>query len=227
MEQDKITGQTSLLLSFVAGFCDTVTFVAAGELFSAHVTGNFIVFAYDIIRQSDTHAWQKLITFPLFIVSVMIGGRIARRWTNIYTLLILQATLLVIAGLMALGIKNAADQTQWYIQIIAMIVVVAMAFQNTFGKLNPKASFGLTTVMTGNVTQASLDFVKAMGGKPFDTDAWTSLKKQLVLILGFLFGCIGGALCGKTIGMLSVAIPGVIMALWLLKNRMAAGNPIK
>jgi uncharacterized membrane protein YoaK (UPF0700 family) len=34
----------------VADFCDTVTFVAAGKLFSAHVTDNFIVFAYDIIN---------------------------------------------------------------------------------------------------------------------------------------------------------------------------------
>jgi hypothetical protein len=34
---------STMMLAGVAGFCDTVTFVAADELFSAHVTGNFTI----------------------------------------------------------------------------------------------------------------------------------------------------------------------------------------
>jgi uncharacterized membrane protein YoaK (UPF0700 family) len=79
MEQEKSLVTITLLLSFVAGFCDTVTFVAAGELFSAHVTGNFIVFAYDVIRHADVTGWQKLITFPVFIISVMTGEPLAAK----------------------------------------------------------------------------------------------------------------------------------------------------
>ena len=38
-----------------------------------------------------------------------------------------------------------------------MLTVFALALQNTFGRLFPKETHGPTTMMTGNVTQASLD----------------------------------------------------------------------
>jgi uncharacterized membrane protein YoaK (UPF0700 family) len=218
MEQEKIVKITSLLLSFVAGFCDTVTFVAAGNLFSAHVTGNFIVFAYDIIKQPDPGAWQKLIAFPVFILAVIIGGCISRKWTNMYTLLILEGVLLLISGFMALALKNVNDTTQWQVLLIAMIIVVALGFQNTFGKLFNKATYGLTTVMTGNVTQVSLDFIKVVTVKPFDAEAWGGLKKQSFLIFGFLLGCLLGALTAAKIGLCAVIVPGFILLLWLFKN---------
>ena len=67
----------SVLLTLVAGFCDTVTFVAADSLFSAHVTGNFIVFAYDIVHEVDAHAWSKLVSFPVFVAAVAAGRLVA------------------------------------------------------------------------------------------------------------------------------------------------------
>lgn len=217
MEQEKVVRITSLLLSFVAGFCDTVTFVAAGELFSAHVTGNFIVFAYDIIKHANAGAWQKLITFPVFILAVMIGGRLSRKWPNTYLLLILEGILLLISGLMALVINNTDDSAQWPVLLIAMIIVVALGFQNTFGKLFNKATYGLTTIMTGNVTQASLDFIKVLAARPFDVEAWGSLKKLLILISGFLFGCLFGALIAAKVGLCAVILPGFILLFWLFK----------
>ncbi len=64
----------SLLLTFVAGYCDTVTFLAANEVFSAHVTGNFILLAHDVVHRSDGETWTKLLTFPVFVAAVMAGG---------------------------------------------------------------------------------------------------------------------------------------------------------
>jgi uncharacterized membrane protein YoaK (UPF0700 family) len=66
----------TILLSAVAGFCDTVTFVAAGSTFSAHVTGNFIVFAYQVIKGSDPQAWIKLLSFPVFVATSITGWQI-------------------------------------------------------------------------------------------------------------------------------------------------------
>ena len=48
MSINKIT-ITSSILSFVAGYADTSTFVRADRLFSAHITGNLVVLVYDII----------------------------------------------------------------------------------------------------------------------------------------------------------------------------------
>jgi uncharacterized membrane protein YoaK (UPF0700 family) len=115
METEKFIRNTTLLLCFAAGFCDTLTFVAAGEIFSAHVTGNFIVFAYDLIKHIDTHGWQKLMTFPIFVLAVMLGGRIARRSANMYTLLVLESLLLLIVS----GILSAALLQKWSGQWLA------------------------------------------------------------------------------------------------------------
>jgi uncharacterized membrane protein YoaK (UPF0700 family) len=124
----------------------------------------------------------------------MIGGFISRKSTNRYTLLILEGVLLLISRFMALALNNVNNTAQWQVLLIAMIIVVALGFQNTFGKLFNKATYGLTTVMTGNVTQASLDFIKVATLKPFDAEAWGGLKKQSFLIFGFLYGCLLGAL---------------------------------
>src|SRR3954454_24904566 len=101
MEQKNDLLSLSLLLAFIAGFCDTVTFVSADELFSAHVTGNFVVFAYDVIKRADSHAWTKLLTFPLFILSVIIGARISRKTTNKYALLKIEGVMWTISRLLA------------------------------------------------------------------------------------------------------------------------------
>ena len=68
---------TTLLLAFVAGFCDAATFTAADQLFSAHVTGNFIVFAYDLVKGADTQTWTKLVAFPVYIAAVAAAGWMA------------------------------------------------------------------------------------------------------------------------------------------------------
>src|SRR3984957_8492040 len=65
-----------LLLTLVASLCDASTFVGAGRLFSAHVTGNFIVLAYDLVRGTDRHEWSKLLAFPMFFVAVMIAAKV-------------------------------------------------------------------------------------------------------------------------------------------------------
>ena len=146
----------TLLLSAVAGYCDTVTFLSAGSVFSAHVTGNFIVFAYQVIKGSDTQAWIKLLTFPVFVISVIVGGRIGLEAGRRYRLLLLEGFLLLVAGVSAV-LFRLYDPAAWSSYLVVMIVVFAMGLQNAFGKLYGKETYGPTTMMTGNVTQASLD----------------------------------------------------------------------
>ncbi len=62
----------SLILAFVAGFVDTATFVGADGIFSAHVTGNFVLFAAALIRGLSGRDYLKLVSFPVFVVAVII-----------------------------------------------------------------------------------------------------------------------------------------------------------
>ena len=84
----------TLLLSSIAGYCDTATFVAADHIFSAHVTGNFIFFAYQLVNHADAYSWIKLITLPVFIISVIFGGWIVSKTSDRYLLLLSEGALL-------------------------------------------------------------------------------------------------------------------------------------
>lgn len=219
MEQPKNIWYITLLLTCIAGFCDTLTFVAADTLFSAHVTGNFIVFAYQIINGNDIYAWIKLLTFPIFIISVIIGGYIASKSILKYTILLWEGCILTLSGLFSILFYSLGITNLWSMYSIAMLIVFAMGLQNAFGKIYSKETYGPTTMMTGNVTQAALDMGNLIKSKFTDEKSLQSFKKQFVTLGGFLTGCFLGALAGKKWGLVPVLIPGIIMILCYLKNR--------
>lgn len=219
MEIQKNIWYVTLLLTMIAGYCDTVTFVAADSIFSAHVTGNFIVFAYQIIKGSDLHAWVKLLTFPVFILAVIVGGRIALKSINHYTILFWEGVILVLSGIAAYVFGYLGIFSEWAIYAIAMTTVFAMGLQNAFGKLYAKETHGPTTMMTGNVTQASLDLGNLLKNGLKDTEILLSFKKQLVTITGFLTGCFLGAVAGKFFGLGTLILPGTAMIICYLYHR--------
>ncbi|MFP8894269.1 MULTISPECIES: YoaK family protein [Chryseobacterium] len=219
MEVNHNIGFVTLLLTMIAGYCDTVTFVSADALFSAHVTGNFIVFAYQFVKGSDIHAWVKLLTFPVFILAVMAGGRIAGKVINHYTLLFWEGALLFLAGIIVAVLSYYGMFSEVIMYTVAMITVFAMGLQNAFGKLYAKETHGPTTMMTGNVTQASLDFGTLLSSGFHHPEAWASLKKQLITILGFLVGCFLGAYAGKQYGLVTLILPGLAMIICYFYHR--------
>jgi uncharacterized membrane protein YoaK (UPF0700 family) len=219
MEVKTNIGFVTLLLTMIAGYCDTVTFVSADSIFSAHVTGNFIVFAYQFVKGSDIHAWVKLLTFPVFILAVIAGGRIAGKALNHYTILCWEGVLLLLSGCIVAVLNYNNMFEEWMMYTVTMMAVFAMGLQNAFGKLYAKETHGPTTMMTGNVTQASLDVGNLIKNGFKDPDALVSLKKQLITILGFLVGCFLGAFVGKQFGLVTLAAPGLAMIICYLYHR--------
>lgn len=207
----------SLLLAITAGFCDSITFITANE-FSAHVTGNFILFAYDVIKGADSQSWAKLITLPVFIIAVITGGWVIDKTSNKRGILLLEGFILVVTGLVALMLKFEDISLGWLAYGIVMPVVFAMGLQNVFGKLFSKETYGPTTMMTGNVTQAALDFWKAIKSKFGDSVIMESLKHQSTIIGGFLAGCLVGAVTGKVIGLGGLVLPGIVLMVYPKKD---------
>jgi len=210
MEKTHSIWYVTLVLSAIAGYCDTVTFITADSIFSAHVTGNFIVFAYQMINGSNAQVWIKLLTFPVFIISVIIGGRIGAEPGKRYRLLLMEGFLIVAAGLLAVFFKLYNPVT-WGTYLVTMVVVFAMGFQNAFGKLYGKETYGPTTMMTGNVTQASLDLGNVLASGFTNLLSLDSLKKQIITIGGFLFGCLAGAIMANFFGLYVLILPGLVL----------------
>lgn len=199
-------------LGFTAGYVDTVGFVALFGLFTAHVTGNFVLIGSELAH--PTHGVLiKLLAFPAFIAAVALSrlvalgaerrGRPARQ-----PLLRLQIALLL--ACMSCGWWGAPIGdvgTPWALAA-GVLAAAAMGVQNAasrlaFGELAP------TTVMTGNVTQLVIDLVdllRGAGGTP------QRIQKFLWPVLAFAAGAISGAFAYLHMAFQSLALPLAVLA---------------
>ncbi|WP_212004004.1 YoaK family protein [Chitinophaga sp. HK235] len=224
-EQKHSINWVTFLLAWVAGYCDTATFVSGDSIFSAHVTGNFIVFAAQVSSGSTSAtAWIKLITFPVFVIAVMAGGWLVEKSPKKYRILLIEGIILTFCGLAAFLLPILTTWEEKLVTyLIVMITVLGMGLQNAFGKLFSKETHGPTTMMTGNVTQAALDLGNIIRkGIPGNEISLSSLYKQLVTIGGFLAGCIIGALLSRWVGLSAMMIPGVAIMACYLQGETAA-----
>jgi uncharacterized membrane protein YoaK (UPF0700 family) len=209
---------TSFLLAWVAGFCDTTTFISGDNIFSAHVTGNFIVLAAQLVSGSHNASdWIKLITFPVFVAAVILGGWIAAV-TRRYNILVIESLLLIVAGIGAVFMPALSVPVQHVLlYFLVFIVVTAMGLQNTFGKVYPKETYGPTTMMTGNVTQAALDLGNLLRkGAHAEGDPLQSLKRIGIPIGGFFLGCLFGGILARYLGLTAIICPGVAIIICYL-----------
>ncbi|NLR66313.1 DUF1275 domain-containing protein [Chitinophaga varians] len=224
-EQQHSINWVTFLLAWVAGYCDTATFVSGDSIFSAHVTGNFIVFAAQVSSGSTSAAaWIKLLTFPVFVIAVMAGGWLAEKSAKKYRILLAEGLILTACGIAAffLPILTSLEEKP-VTYLIVMVTVLGMGLQNAFGKLFAKETHGPTTMMTGNVTQAALDLGNLIRkGTPGNEISVSSLKKQTVTIGGFLAGCLIGALMARWVGLGAIVVPGVAIVICYLQGEMSA-----
>ncbi|HEY9257520.1 YoaK family protein [Chitinophaga sp.] len=226
-EQKHSINWVTFLLAWVAGYCDTATFVSGDSIFSAHVTGNFILFAAQISAGSTSAvAWIKLITFPVFVIAVMAGGWLADKSNSKYSILLIEGIILIVCGMAAIFLPIMAGLEEKLVAyIIVMATVLGMGLQNAFGKLFAKETHGPTTMMTGNVTQAALDLGNMIRkGITGNEISLSSFRKQNVTIGGFLAGCIFGALLSRWIGLSTMMIPGVAIVMCYLQGEIAANK---
>jgi len=211
MGTDSIIRYNTLLLVLAAGCCDSITFVSANELFSAHVTGNFILFAYDIIHGADFVTWIRLLTFPVFLTGVVTGGWLARSADNRHVIPKIEGGLLILGGLLSLIMFLTHFQSVDVNFEIALLVVFAMGMQNAFGKLFSKEVYGPTTVMTGNVTQVALRLFEYFSPGKRNPALMEGLRRDVIVILGFLCGCLLGSFSGLHFGLAAILIPGCLL----------------
>lgn len=219
-------GLMSWLLSFVAGYADTATFICANRLFSAHVTGNFVVFVYSMLANPHSSVWLNLFAFPVFIIAVAVSSSIVSYSKYPGKVLRLEAILILAAGAIAAILRLTNVENTSFIFLLAMIIVFAMGLQNGFGKLYPYTTYSATTIMTGNVTQITLDLMRYIKARP--GDAKPNLKRQGFIISSFFIGCLAGGSLSYFIGLSAVILPGLILIyFWMERKRFILLNENK
>ncbi|MFP3590423.1 YoaK family protein [Chryseobacterium sp. SIMBA_038] len=212
MKRDAIF-YSSIIMAFSAGFVDTSTFTVADGLFSAHITGNFVVFAYKLSNHPAMSDFINLVSFPVFILAVILTRKVDSWYKNERGIFAWIGIYLIIAGILAFFLKQNHITTGFVYHFMLMLIVFSMGIQNTVNRLYANSAFGPTTVMTGNVTKAILDFFSYISTQ-HTFEKLIELKKSLVLLTNFLIGCILGALISSRFGLVSMLIPGILITVY-------------
>ncbi|MGU3537692.1 YoaK family protein [Methylobacterium sp. A54F] len=212
-------------LAFVAGFVDAAAFVALAGLFTAHVTGNFVLIGAELVSTSSG-VLAKLLALPAFVLAVA-GARLlalaleARGRPPLRWLLALEAGLLAAFAGAGLGLAPLGNPDGPAAVFVGMLGVAAMGVQNALGRL-ALAHLAATTVMTVNVTQAVIDAVDALRGAAGDgpgSPARGRLARMLPAVLAFALGALAGAFGYAGAGFWCLALPvALLLGLIALKE---------
>ena len=212
-------------LGFLAGYVDTLGFVALFGLFTAHVTGNFVLIGAALADPSRVSILLKFLAFPAFVIGVAVTRlmvlAIERRGGAALTpALLLQWALL--AAFMAFGClaepigKDVSDMAM----IAGLLGTAAMGVHSATSRLL-LAHLAPTSMMTGNVTQIVLDTVDVLRGA---ADASTSARcvKTLWPLLAFALGAIAAAFAYLAYGFIALAVPLLVLGAVIVVQQRSA-----
>lgn len=208
-------------LAAIAGFVDTLGFVALFGLFTAHVTGNFILIGAEVAGYGQG-VLMKLLAFPAFIAGVTLSSILMKTVRQDgpaggpCLLYCVQAILLLGFCLMGLKVAPVVDVDNMSVVVCGMLGAAAMGVQNAHGRLVARPGVP-HTVMTGNVTQAVLDLLDLVSSRvPAETKTTTRVRlaKTLQAVGCFAVGAIGGALGYKHFSFWALILPFAVLV-WL------------
>ena len=213
-------------LAFVAGFVDAAAFIALTGLFTAHVTGNFVLIGAELISTS-TGVLAKLLALPTFILAVAVTRLIAlglerRGSPPLRPLLALEAAVLIAfaisgAAMSPLGSPDGARAIG-----VGMLGVAAMGIQNGIGRL-VIGHLAATTVMTVNVTQAVIDLTDRLCGARLGEQVSTRLRRTLSAVLAFAAGALAGAFGVAALSFWCALVPAfILIGLLLIPERKSS-----
>jgi uncharacterized membrane protein YoaK (UPF0700 family) len=192
------------LLSFLAAFVDTACFIGLFGLFTAHVTGNFVLIGAELVS-GDGAILVKLLALPVFVLAVAattIADTVlrARGIKPVAPILAAQGLLLVAALVAAAVLPTPRAAHDAGALITGLLAVAAMGMQNALMRLD-LSTLPPSTVMTGNVTQ----FV---------------MRHLLPGLVTFTLGAAVAALAFPGIGLLSLALPAALCGVlaWRLRQ---------
>ncbi|MDH6170646.1 uncharacterized membrane protein YoaK (UPF0700 family) [Variovorax boronicumulans] len=205
-----------MLLAFTGGFVDTLGFVALFGLFTAHVTGNFVLIGAAMAGSAHSGVVGKLLALPMFVLGVAATRifQLRRERRGLDTAVPLMATqLLFLLAFMVAGVWAGPFVSGNGVSAIAvgLVGVLTMSIQNTaarsvFARLTP------STVMTGNVTQLVMDLVDMAVRAPATDAAAGRVRKAWPPIAAFAVGSLAGGLGYAHAGFWALLAPCAALA---------------
>jgi uncharacterized membrane protein YoaK (UPF0700 family) len=218
------------LLSAIAGYVDAAGFLSLFGMFTAHITGDLVAGSAIAVDHEPKGFGIKMAAIPIFMASVAIATLLTRSVRRrggapIVSLLALMTGALAAfcaAGVLLHPFMRGPDN--WAVAVVGSTGVAAMAIQNMLMR-DALSGWSPTTIMTGNLTRVSIHMVEyAFPPSEADTlkrasvreEATNHLLKFGLPLLGFVAGASLSAWLTRMMGLLSIALPTVVVGLLTL-----------
>jgi uncharacterized membrane protein YoaK (UPF0700 family) len=223
------------LLSAIAGYVDAAGFLSLFGMFTAHVTGDIIAGTAIVGNHVPRGLGIKIAMVPIFMISVALATLLTRAvksrgGTPLVSLLGLMTCALgafCTAGVLLQPLMHGPDN--WAVAVVGSTGVAAMAIQNMIMR-DALTGWSPTTIMTGNLTRMSIHMVEyAFPPSEADTlqrasvreEATSHLLKVGLPLLGFVAGASLSAWLTRMVGLLSIALPTLVLGgltMWHLRR---------
>jgi uncharacterized membrane protein YoaK (UPF0700 family) len=211
--ESKVGAKLPGALALLAGITDVTSWILLGGLFTAHVTGNLVLVAADVVTGAQPHL-AAVLALPVFVVTVVVATAVARKLAGrdgpMQRLLLgAQALLLVVAAVLSFTGTASASPQGGLALAIGLCAVCAMATQNAYLHLAfPKAP--TTSVMTGNLVVAIIAVFDLASSRGKSASALNHWKDTWPLLAGFIGGCLVGALASTLLGDHAALVPAAL-----------------
>ncbi|KAA8815308.1 DUF1275 domain-containing protein [Bifidobacterium callitrichos] len=196
-----------VILTFVAGLVDALSYLALGHVFVANVTGNIVFLGFSIAHAQGFVWWTSALTLVAFMVGALIGGRIIHYFGHHRARHLLVSTgvqaLFVIAALVGIRLLNrfmpaattssgpslnfpTANHIDLHIILMIVLLAPAMGIQNSTARKLSVPDLP-TTVLTMTLTGVVAD-TSAHGHEQ------SKLGRRAVVMVALALGALTGAL---------------------------------
>jgi uncharacterized membrane protein YoaK (UPF0700 family) len=220
--RDRLVSALPCVLSVIAGLTDTIGFLSLNGLFTAHITGNFVILSAHLIHHNPV-VLSYLLAVPVFMLVLLFTRLFATALermgvATLRPLLLLQWLLLLAFLVLCVGGGAQLNRHPALGVVSGMFGVAAMAVQNALIQI-ALTNIPSTAVMTTNVSH----FMLAVGDLLVGGDAGRRAKARkrivqlLPVIIGFLLGCALGAATQAAYGPWSLCLPTglALLAVWM------------
>ena len=213
-------------LAAIAGWVDTLGFIGLHGLFTAHVTGNFVLLGAELVIHGGGFV-AKLLVLPVFVAGVACAGwmhaspGLTRRRPAAAVRLLEVAGLTSFLAFAVLAAPIDAGRADDGLPLLAACAgAFAMGVQSAQSRLS---LMGATTAMTGNVTQLVLEAMGALGLLPAQRAvARHRMVKILAPVAGFAAGCFTGGLAYLAWSFWALLVPIAVLCTWAYLDPQAA-----
>jgi len=212
-------------LGFLAGYVDTLGFLALFGLFTAHVTGNFILIGAALADPGRSPVLLKLLAFPAFILGVALARILTvlaerREAAALRPALLLELALLL--GFMVCGMAATplGSEPGPLAMAAGLLGAGAMGVHSGVSRLL-LGHLAPTSMMTGNVTQIVIDVVDLLRGAS-DPGLKGRFTKFVWPLLAFAGGCVAAAFAFHRFGFAALVLPCLILLGLMVSARPAA-----